>query len=67
MIKTPAELLQVFQNKSDCYADTTDESVVMAMSGERFVEVVTQLLQEQDLPRTQDIERRRWGFLRGTT
>ena len=43
---TRKRLKQLFENKSNCYADTTDESVVLAMDAERFVEVVSKLLDE---------------------
>ena len=38
------ELKQIFENKFDCYADTSDDSVVMAMSKERYVEVLKELM-----------------------
>lgn len=34
------DLRQLFRNKFDCYADTTDESVVLAMTEDRFVETL---------------------------
>lgn len=37
------ELKQIFENRFDCYADTTDDSVVMAMSKERYIEVLKEL------------------------
>lgn len=40
---TEKELRQEFDNHFDCYADTTDESVVLAMTQDRFVELVTRL------------------------
>lgn len=36
---------QVFRSRFSCYADTTDDSVVMAMDEDRFVEVVTRLME----------------------
>lgn len=36
---------QIFENNSNCYADTEDESVVMAMDKEQFIKVVYELLQ----------------------
>lgn len=41
---TDEELEQMFANRFNCYADTTDDSVVMAMDCERFVEVVREIL-----------------------
>lgn len=43
---TEQELRQLFRNRFSCYADTTDDSVVLAMDEDRFVEVVTQLKPE---------------------
>lgn len=40
---TQKELEQIFENRFDCYADTTDESVVMAMSKKRYIEVLKEL------------------------
>lgn len=37
---TEKELGQIFENNFDCYADTTDGSVVMAMSKEKYLEVL---------------------------
>lgn len=39
-----AQLKQLFRNKTDCYAETTDSSVIPAMTEERFLEVVAPLL-----------------------
>ena len=39
---TPEELKQLFDNKSDCYADSHE--VIPAMTRERFVEVVSKLI-----------------------
>ena len=41
------KLRQLFQNKSDCYADTLDDSDVLAMTEDRFVEVVMTYLKEK--------------------
>lgn len=41
------DLGQLFENNSNCYADTEDNSVVMAMDKEMFVKVVTDLLTER--------------------
>jgi len=38
------KLRQLFQNRSDCYADTEDDSVVMAMSENGFIEVMNEAL-----------------------
>ena len=45
---TDDELIQIFENKFDCYADTVDESAVMAMTKERFIEVVRELLTKEE-------------------
>lgn len=37
------ELIHLFRAASDCYADTADGAVVMAMTEERFLEVVKKL------------------------
>lgn len=49
---TPEELKQLFDNKSDCYADSHE--VIPAMTRERFVEVVGRLI--RDSPATSDSE-----------
>ena len=46
MAKIKQDLGQLFENNSNCYADTTDDSVVMAMDKEQFVKIVTDLLTE---------------------
>ena len=40
------DLGQLFENNSNFYADTEDNSVVMAINKEKFVKVVTDLLTE---------------------
>jgi hypothetical protein len=40
---TKEELKTIFANNFDCYADTNDESVVMAMTEERYIEVLREL------------------------
>ena len=47
MAKIKQDLGQLFENNSNCYADTTDDSVVMAMDKEQFVKIVTDLLTER--------------------
>lgn len=44
---TRDELLVLFRNKSDCYADS-DDGADQAMSAARFVEVVSELLGTDD-------------------
>lgn len=39
-----AKIGQLFENKFNCYVDTTDESVVLAMDKNRFVDIVEYLL-----------------------
>lgn len=43
-MKSSDKLGQIFDNNFNCYADTNDESVVMAMDKERFIEVVKMIL-----------------------
>ena len=38
---TEEELKQIFQNRSNCYADS--DEVIMAMDSDRFIEVLTEL------------------------
>ena len=38
------KLRQLFKNRSDCYADMEDDSVVMAMSENGFIEVMNEAL-----------------------
>ena len=40
---TKEELMQIFNNNSNCYADTENDEVVMAMDVVRFVDVLTEL------------------------
>jgi hypothetical protein len=40
---TEQELKEIFANRFDCYADTEDDSVVMAMSEERYLDVLREL------------------------
>ncbi len=40
------ELSQIFENKFDCYADMLDDSVVLAMTKETFVKVVSNILSD---------------------
>ena len=42
------QLAQLFRNKTDCYAETNDDSVIPAMTEERFVEVVSTLICVED-------------------
>lgn len=46
MAKIKQDLGQLFENNSNCYANTTDNSVVMAMDKEQFVKIVSDLLTE---------------------
>ena len=39
-----SDLKQTFENNSNCYADTTDQSVVLAMDADKFVEVVRKIV-----------------------
>lgn len=41
---TKEELETIFENNFDCYADTTNDSVEMAMTKERYIEVLRELL-----------------------
>ena len=43
---TQDELRQLFNNNYSCWADTTDGSDIMAMDADRFVEVVSKLMNE---------------------
>ena len=38
------ELRQLFQNRFNCYADTEDESVVLAMDENQFTKVAQEIL-----------------------
>lgn len=37
------ELKQIFENRFDCYADTINDRIIMAMSKERYLEVLKEL------------------------
>lgn len=37
------ELKEIFENRFDCYANTNDDSVVLAMTKERYLEVLKEL------------------------
>ena len=37
------KLLEFFNSQSNCYADTEDDSVVMAMTADRFIESIKKL------------------------
>ena len=43
---TEEELKEIFENNFDCYADTEDDTIVMAMSKERYIEVMSKLKEE---------------------
>ena len=38
--KTESDLRQLFKNRSDCYADITDDSIVQAMSEDGYIEIM---------------------------
>lgn len=46
MIMQIQDLSQIFENKFDCYADMNDDSVVLAMTKETFIKVVSNILSD---------------------
>jgi hypothetical protein len=42
----PEELAQIFENNSNCYADC--DEVILAMDKQRFVKVVSEIIQKDD-------------------
>ena len=57
---TNDQLREIFDNHFSCYADTTDGSVVLAMDGDRFIEVVRDLLSGKYEQKTVAIARNRF-------